>query len=1078
MATIPHRYRDSPARQRQRGVTAVIVTGVGRLLRGLLAVAMLAALLAGLPWALVHFIGWPLPHHIPTLPEIQTVLLSPMTTQFLLDLLACVLWLLWAKFTADVVACMPGAICDALHAVSWPQHDAWQRTGPLHTIAGLLVGAIVFSLVGHRSASGPGLAVIAAVPTPPAATGPLAPGPSARTVSFVDSSGDFRAVIALPSMADADTPAVNAAPDTEIVRLPSNGIYDSLSRIAGRRLGDQGQWPTIWALNKGSMMADGRIFTNPNLIRPGWVLRLPPSSVPAPVSAPPDHLPTTNEPSRHGGHTPSTAENSPPISPPPTSPPPSSPGTPTTSTTHAPAMTAPHNGHPRGAAGIDLPTGAFVSAGLAAAVSTAMAAVWIWRRRRYRIGSGERSDLLQPIAPVVRALRVAHEHALETGIDPDTHDVEELALPKQYDPRTDVTARSTPTNSASERTAIATVTRVGVRAGRDVALNLASTQGLGLVGPGTISAARALLVGLLAEYVPPSLGHRGARVLIPAADVRALLGGAVTRAPTALQVTRDLDAALDELETLLLTRTRHVLDGPHHPASACDPVVLVATPEPHTERRLQAILDNGAPLGIAGVLLGQWRPGGTVRVREDGTVAVASPTLGDALTGLRLFSLPAPETTDLLDLLYEAAGPDDADAQAATADHVAPDVNPHGTAGQDTRVNEPTAPTAATSTPHPTSDGPSPDQADELPPHDLTDSARSPRRPTPTSPAGHEAGVTDADRPRSTHRVRVLTPPHRATVPSPMDAPTAAPPRPRQAPAPDPGPPEHPRSATPRDLTVAGHQSATTAPTTEQRDDDHRDTAASPLSLRVLGHVTLVWAGTGPPREITDTLVPKLREVLVYLALHPRGERRDPMNNAIWPDRPAERPFNNFYSGLSKLRRAINTATDREISDIVLNQDSRYRLNPELVDVDYWQFRDALTHSHAALGEPERLDILRQAVTLYRGELAVDLQREWIEPQREAIRREALDAVATLIAAQGEADPTALLDLLHHARQLDPYNEELYRRMLRIQTRLGQQTDITDTVALLAAALADIDQQPSANILRLAAELQHPGAQG
>lgn len=66
------------------------VLGVlGRLVRGLLAAAVLAALLAGLPWALTHFVGWPLPDHVPSWVEVQGVLLGPMTTTFLLDFLAC-----------------------------------------------------------------------------------------------------------------------------------------------------------------------------------------------------------------------------------------------------------------------------------------------------------------------------------------------------------------------------------------------------------------------------------------------------------------------------------------------------------------------------------------------------------------------------------------------------------------------------------------------------------------------------------------------------------------------------------------------------------------------------------------------------------------------------------------------------------------------------------------------------------------------------------------------------------------------------------------------------------------------------
>ena len=50
---------------------------------------------------------------------------------------------------------------------------------------------------------------------------------------------------------------------------------DSLSRIATTHLGDESRWPEIYALNMGMTQADGRSFTNPDLIQIGWVLEIP-----------------------------------------------------------------------------------------------------------------------------------------------------------------------------------------------------------------------------------------------------------------------------------------------------------------------------------------------------------------------------------------------------------------------------------------------------------------------------------------------------------------------------------------------------------------------------------------------------------------------------------------------------------------------------------------------------------------------------------------------------------------------------------------------------------------------------------
>ena len=50
---------------------------------------------------------------------------------------------------------------------------------------------------------------------------------------------------------------------------------DTLWAIAGRSLKDPLRWREIWRLNRGRVMTGGKRFTNPNLILPGWRLRLP-----------------------------------------------------------------------------------------------------------------------------------------------------------------------------------------------------------------------------------------------------------------------------------------------------------------------------------------------------------------------------------------------------------------------------------------------------------------------------------------------------------------------------------------------------------------------------------------------------------------------------------------------------------------------------------------------------------------------------------------------------------------------------------------------------------------------------------
>ncbi|WP_059007930.1 helix-turn-helix domain-containing protein [Streptomyces specialis] len=362
----------------------------------------------------------------------------------------------------------------------------------------------------------------------------------------------------------------------------------------------------------------------------------PPSPPPPPAPPPPRAAPPP-----------------PPPRPPPAPPPDQQPGT-----------AAPDAGDPDGDQRVVTPTGAFVGLGLAALITAAWATLLLRRRIHYRPGHGQRKEL--PMAPVVRTLRLAHDRANPPA--PDDRGLVELepatsrAAPVPEAALRDRARHLAQTHAVDDRPA------VGIADGRAIALDLARTRGLGLTGPGAQAAARALLVAILADHHRP--GSPQTRLLTPAPDAALLLGPEITAPPQALRlcVTRDLEEALEVMERELLTRSRGAVS-----ADSAGELVLVATSQPYADRRLQAILDNGSSLGLSGLLLGPWHPGTTVRVRQDGTVAATSPTAPGA-PGVRLFTLPADETRDLIRLLREAIPP--------TATRLTPRREPAGTDGR------------------------------------------------------------------------------------------------------------------------------------------------------------------------------------------------------------------------------------------------------------------------------------------------------------------------------------------------------------------------------------------------------------
>ncbi|HJT04923.1 MAG TPA: transcriptional regulator [Pseudonocardiaceae bacterium] len=613
MTSAPASQRPSipPRRPVSNCVARRLVLGaadlVGRLGQALVASGVLVGLVAVLPWALWHYIGWPLPDHAPTPAEMQAVLSGPLTTPLLLDLLACLCWITWAAFVIDVARC----VLAAARGLRWPELPT---SGPVHAVAAILVAGIVVSLLGNRS-------------------------PSITTAGITEAINGHGQGVATTTLSTVRTASVTQDADTVVVRAPENGIHDSLSRIAARTLGAAGRWPEIFVLNKGKPQPYGGRLTNPNLIYPGERLSLPssisaatgadhraaPDTMPAP--APPRPTPTTSPPAR-----------------------------PNTAPVHS-VVPTPHGDPTMGSRpAIGQEPGVFVGLGLAAAVSTTLVVARRRYRRRYRPGSGRRDDL--PVGPVIYQLRLAHlraEHgdpcAEGTRDDGEHH-------PRQAPPLVIGATHDTPPDEA-ENARLAP--GLGIRDGREIALDLAVACGLGLVGAGACAAARALLLALL---TPPPVAAECAQVIMPTNDLALLLGREHVhgRCPPALRVVADLDAALDELETEMLRRAREAGSTTH---SAWPPMALVARPAEQNTQRLQAILDNGAPLGLVGVLLDQWRPGISAYIRDDGTVSSASPGPGQALLGSRMFHLPEAETAELLTLLRQAQ-PDTPDARDDT----------------------------------------------------------------------------------------------------------------------------------------------------------------------------------------------------------------------------------------------------------------------------------------------------------------------------------------------------------------------------------------------------------------------------
>ena len=250
----------------------------------------------------------------------------------------------------------------------------------------------------------------------------------------------------------------------------------------------------------------------------------------------------------------------------------------------------------------------------------------------------------------------------------------------------------------------------------------------------------------------------------------------------------------------------------------------------------------------------------------------------------------------------------------------------------------------------------------------------------------------------------------------------------------------------------------------------------APYTLTVLGQPALIYRTGDSERDLTSRLAPKHRALLVFLALYPRGTTRGVVREALWPQARGRRPFNAYYATLSQIRKILTdiNADPRAptSTNLIVHQGQRIGLNPNAVEVDYWDFDDAHHAARIATTDTDRLTAWSHIVACYHGDLADGYTHLWLDGPREAAHRTAVDALAGMAAHYRGTDPQRHLQLLEHARLLNPENEDIYRDIMRAQAELGFTDAISRTYHLLVTALADIGEQPATATSTLARALQ------
>ena len=239
-----------------------VLRAAAEALRALSALVALLVVVVAPPVLLARFVGWPLPTNL-NLDDIGNALGgSTISDAFVIKTLAIACWLAWAQVVA----------CTLVETTAWARGHAARAVplgGLVQPLVRQLVVAAALLLGSARSASSP--------PTTPPTAFPLP--------AYVHA-------VATSDVSPAAAHPVPSGPTCVVQRR------DSLWLLAESHLGDGMRWREIYALNQGVPQQGGRTLRDPDLILPGWTLRMPadavglePSPAAAPTPAPADSAP-------------------------------------------------------------------------------------------------------------------------------------------------------------------------------------------------------------------------------------------------------------------------------------------------------------------------------------------------------------------------------------------------------------------------------------------------------------------------------------------------------------------------------------------------------------------------------------------------------------------------------------------------------------------------------------------------------------------------------------------------------------------------------------------------------------------
>src|SRR5579862_5131032 len=241
------------------------------------------------------------------------------------------------------------------------------------------------------------------------------------------------------------------------------------------------------------------------------------------------------------------------------------------------------------------------------------------------------------------------------------------------------------------------------------------------------------------------------------------------------------------------------------------------------------------------------------------------------------------------------------------------------------------------------------------------------------------------------------------------------------------------------------------------------------IRLSLFGGLSLTHPD-GSRAELPSQQSPAL---LAYLALNNRNAvSREAVLAIFWPDSEPDKARQNLRRCLHYLRNLLEKPPFAS-GGVLLATRTSIHLAPRAVWIDVVEFEAALDAASRTNDRTRRIDLLRRAAELYRGDLLPGFYQDGFMLERHRLAHRHLEGLLALVTELESAG--ALTEALTYARravQLDAFSDRARCSEMRINASLGRRVAAQRQRAELEAQFNEqVDAAPSADSAAFASRL-------